>query len=175
MRRRALRFLLASLIILVIGLLLPENFTMPVKGADHRSYDQRSFWYHPWGKSVTHKGVDVFAKRGTPVVSAVSGVVLYTGKLGRGGNVVLVLGPKWRMHYYAHLDRIGTSSGSFLVRGQQLGTVGNTGNAQGKPSHLHYAIRRLLPEPWLNTDGPHGSRKMWFVDPTPLLNSASGS
>jgi|GEM_PF-5216938 len=71
MRRGFVSILLAAVVILSIGLLLPESFTMPVKGATRSSYDQRSFWYHPWGESVSHKGVDVFAKRGTPVLSAV--------------------------------------------------------------------------------------------------------
>ena len=90
-----------------------------------------------------------------------------------GGNVVWVLGPKWRLHYYAHLDSTSTDMGSWLSLGERLGTVGNSGNAKGKPSHLHYAIRRLLPAPWLNIEGPHGSGRMWFVDPTPLLDRAT--
>ena len=146
---------------------------MPVEGAGRGSYDQRSFWYYPWGKSVTHKGVDVFATRGTAVRSAVPGIVVFAGQLSMGGNVVLVLGPKWRLHYYAHLDSTMTLTGSWLSLGERLGTVGNSGNARNKPSHLHYAIRGLLPRPWLNTDGPHGWRRMWFVDPTPLLNSVT--
>lgn len=174
MRRRLFRVFVVMGMILGIGLLLPEPFTMPVRDATRNSYDQRSFWYHPWGRSVTHKGVDVFAARGTPVLSAVPGMVMYTGQVNMGGNVVLVLGPKWRLHYYAHLDSIRTATGSWLSLGEELGTVGTSGNAGGKPAHLHYAIRRLLPAPWLNTEGPHGWRRMWYIDPTPLLNHATG-
>lgn len=173
MRRKLSRLLLAVVALIATGFVLPEPFTLPVQGASHSSYDQRSYWYYPWGKSVTHKGVDVFAARGTAVLSAVPGIVVYTGQLNMGGNVVLVLGPKWRLHYYAHLETIGTRTGSWLSPGEQLGTVGNSGNAKGKPSHLHYTIRRLLPAPWQNTSGPHGWRRMWFVDPTPLLNKAT--
>lgn len=104
---------------------------------------------------------------------SVPGVVVFTGHVKMGGNVVLALGPKWRLHYYAHLDTIRTSVGAWLSRGEQLGTVGNSGNAKGKPSHLHYTIRNVVPRPWLNTTGPHGWRRMWFVDPTPLLNGAT--
>lgn len=173
MRRKLFWSLVAVFAVLGAGLLVPERFTMPVRGATRTSYDQRSFWYYPWGRSVTHKGVDVFASKGTTVQSAVPGVVVFTGHLGMGGNVVLVLGPKWRFHYYAHLDTVRTSMGCWLSRGEELGTVGTTGNAQGKPAHLHYTIRRLLPAPWLHTDGPHGWRRMWYVDPTPLLNAAT--
>ena len=175
MRRNLFRTFFAITAIIGIGFPLPEPFTLPVQGASRSSYDQRSFWCHPWGKSVTHKGVDVFAQRGTTVLSAVPGIVVYTGRLGMGGNVVLVLGPKWRFHYYAHLDSIRTGTGSWLSLGEMLGTVGNSGNAKGKPSHLHYAIRRLVPAPWLNTSGPHGYRRMWFVDPTPLLDRATAA
>ena len=173
MRRKFLLTLTVVFSFLVAGFLLPEPFTLPVQGATRGSYDQHSFWYYPWGKSVTHKGVDPFAERGTPVLSAVPGIVLFTGHVSMGGNVVWVLGPKWRLHYYAHLDSTSTDMGSWLSLGERLGTVGNSGNAKGKPSHLHYAIRRLLPAPWLNIEGPHGSRRMWFVDPTPLLDRAT--
>lgn len=82
---------------------------MPVEGATKSSYHPNSFWFYPWGKSITHKGVDIFAKNGTNVRSSTYGLVIYTGRLSMGGNVVLVLGPKWRLHYYAHLQEIKTS------------------------------------------------------------------
>ncbi|MDH5598340.1 MAG: M23 family metallopeptidase, partial [Cyclobacteriaceae bacterium] len=86
--------------VVITGFLLPQNLIMPVEGASKSDYNGKSFWYFPWGKSVTHKGVDIFAKEGTNVHSAVSGIVLYSGQLEMGGNVVVVLGPKWRMHYF---------------------------------------------------------------------------
>ncbi len=46
---------------------------MPVAGATISSYNQNSFWAYPWGKSVTHKGVDIFAKEGTAVLSSTGG------------------------------------------------------------------------------------------------------
>ena len=173
LKRTVLVLVLLPLCLLLAGFVIPEPFTMPVKHAGRASFDQRSFWYHPWGKSVTHKGVDIFAKAGTPVLSATPGLVLFTGTLGRGGKVTLVLGPRWRFHYYAHLNEFRTVPGAWLSCGEQLGTVGNTGNAAGRPSHLHYTIRSLFPRPWLNDHGPHGGRRMWFVDPTPLLNGAT--
>ena len=47
------------------------------------------------------------------------------------------------------------------------------GNAAGKPTHLHYAIMSLVPYPWQASNGPHGWRKMRYMDPTPLLNAAT--
>ena len=102
---RAKKLLLLILIVTVIEFVIPENFEMPVTGANRNSYNKKSFWYYPWGKSGTHKGVDIFAKTGTPIVSSTGGLVIYSGEISRGGNVVVVLGPKWRIHYYAHLDK----------------------------------------------------------------------
>jgi peptidoglycan LD-endopeptidase LytH len=91
------------LLIVLTGYLIPQQVAIPVKGATSRDWHPKSFWYYPWGKSVTHKGVDIFAREGTPVISATPGIVIYAGTLGRGGNVALVLSSKWRIHYYAHL------------------------------------------------------------------------
>jgi len=102
--------LFAIITIVIAGLCIPQQFTNPVEGADKKSYNPESFWYYPWGRSITHKGVDIFAARGTNVNSSTSGIVLYTGEIAVGGNVVVILGPKWRVHYYAHLDQIKTSS-----------------------------------------------------------------
>jgi len=173
MKRAVKRISLVLALVLLNGMILPQRYRMPVHGADLRSYDARSFWYHPWGKSVTHKGVDIFAKAGTPVNSATDGLVVFTGAWGRGGQVVLVLGPKWRLHYCAHLSAILTGTGERLAAGEPLGTVGNTGKAAGKPAHLHYTIMTLVPLPWQMRSGPHGWRRMWYVDPTPLLNAAA--
>jgi murein DD-endopeptidase MepM/ murein hydrolase activator NlpD len=60
--------------------------------------------------------VDIFAKEGTRVVASTTGIVLFTGEVRRGGNVVVVLGSKWRVHYYAHLQKINTSWFSFYRR-----------------------------------------------------------
>ncbi|MBL8003421.1 MAG: M23 family metallopeptidase [Flavobacteriales bacterium] len=172
MKRWLRRGLVLVLLVALAGMLVPTSFTVPVRGADRRSYDQRSYWYHPWGRSVTHKGVDIFARAGTPVVSADHGLVLFAGENGRGGNVVLALGPGWRLHYYAHLREIIAAPGDLLAPGEAVGTVGSTGNAAGKPAHLHYTIGTMLPRPWLARSGPHGWRRMWYLDPTPLLNAA---
>lgn len=139
---------------------------MPVEGADRSSYHPRSFWYHPWGRSGTHKGVDIFARKGTTVMAATPGLVLYTGEVGMGGRVVLVLGPKWRMHYYAHLEDIHTTRLAWLAKGGTLGTVGDSGNAKGKPPHLHYSVATLIPYPWRVDRSPQGWKKMFYLDPT---------
>ena len=53
-----------------------------------------------------------------------------------------------------------------------LGAVGTTGNAEGKPSHLHYAVLSLLPMPWNWSSATQGWKRMFFVDPDALLRGA---
>lgn len=162
---------LFTLVIFITGMLIPQRFSLPVEGARQADYNQASFWYYPWGESGTHKGVDIFAPKGTRLKSSVSGLVVYTGQKRNGGNVVLILGPKWRFHYYAHLDKITTTRG-WINRNESIGTVGNSGNAQGKPAHLHYSIYSLAPYFLKADSGPQGWKKMFFVNPIPLLNSS---
>ncbi|MBI1307196.1 MAG: peptidoglycan DD-metalloendopeptidase family protein [Bacteroidetes bacterium] len=138
---------------------------MPVEDATKKDYHPKSFWFYPWGRSGVHKGVDIFAKKGTPVFSAVPGLVISTGNLSMGGNYVLVLGPKWRLHYYAHLDSIKTRTLKPVNRNSQIGSVGNTGNAAGKPAHLHYSIFTVFPYPWRADSTPQGWKKMFFLNP----------
>lgn len=171
--RKASKTLLLLLTIFVLGYWIPEFFQMPVNGATIRSYAQNSFWAYPWGKSVTHKGVDIFARKGTQVHSSTPGIVVYTGQFSLGGNVVMVLGPKWQIHYYAHLDSIQASWLEPVSHHSRIGTVGTTGNAAGKPPHLHYSIRRLIPFPWKADKSVQGCKKMGYVNPIPLLNKGT--
>lgn len=138
---------------------------IPVKGATKNSWNKNSFWYYPWGKSGTHKGIDIFAKEGTDVIASTGGLVVYKGVLGRGGNVLLVLGPKWRIQYYAHLKNFNTKSFSFVSKGEKIGEVGTTGNAKGKPPHLHYSYLTLIPFPWRIDFTHQGWKKMFYLNP----------
>ena len=164
-----LRILLVFVTIIVIGLLIPQNLNMPVVGADSNSYNHNTFWHKGWGSSVVHKGVDIFAKKGTSINSSTVGIVLTTGEGGKSGKFVLVLGPKWRLHYYAHLDEIKTKRFAFVTQDTEIGTVGNTGNAAKTPAHLHYSIVTLIPYPWRIDDSSHGIRKMFYLNPIDYL------
>ncbi|MCU0439831.1 MAG: M23 family metallopeptidase [Raineya sp.] len=163
------KILLFILLMLFVGLVLPQRFSMPVEGASSKSYHPKSFWFYPWGKSGTHKGVDIFAKEGTTVKSSTIGLVIYTGNIDLGGNVVLVLGAKWRIHYYAHLKEIHTSSFSWVNRNEKIGSVGTTGNAQGKSPHLHYSITTLIPYIWRIDGSKQGWKKMFYLNPIEYL------
>jgi len=54
----------------LFSLLAPQNFATPVKGSTKSDYHPDSFWFYPWGKSGTHKGVDIFARKETSVVAS---------------------------------------------------------------------------------------------------------
>ena len=100
-----------------------------------------------WGNSRSggrrHSGIDIFAAKGTPVLSTTSGLVTRVGTNGLGGRVVWVLGPGLERHYYAHLSRYGSfRAGDRVEAGSIIGYAGNTGNARGGPVHLHYGIYR---------------------------------
>lgn len=159
-----------SFFILVVGFLCPQNFSMPVEKAGYKSYSQQSFWAYPWGESVTHKGVDIFAPVKTPVHSSTYGIVIGKGVNRLGGNYVKVLGPKWRVHYYAHLDSIKTRMFAIVNRKSVIGTVGTTGNAKGKLPHLHYSIKTIIPYPWNADHSIQGKRKMFYLNPINYLN-----
>jgi murein DD-endopeptidase MepM/ murein hydrolase activator NlpD len=168
--RKIKKILLAFLLIIVIGLLLPQSFSMPVENATNKDFNHKSYWAYPWGKSVTHKGVDIFANKGTNIRSSTKGIVLLKGHRGAGGKYVVILGAKWRLHYYAHMNEIKTSALSFVGHNTIIGTVGNTGNAKNTPSHLHYSILTPIPYPWRADDGIQGWMKMFILNPVEYLN-----
>ena len=117
----------------------PSSLPVPVRGVEARAL--RDTWGGARSGGRRHEGIDIFAKRGTAVVSATEGVVLRVGTNRLGGQVVWVLGPGGQRHYYAHLDRYADIENGQRVRpGTILGYVGTTGNAAGTPPHLHYGI-----------------------------------
>lgn len=168
--RQTRKWAFIPMLVIVLGYLLPQNMVIPVQGASTADWDDHSFWAYPWGSSITHKGIDIFKEKGTPVVASTYGFVVYTHEGGKGGKSVMVLGPKWRFHYYAHLDTIDVLPLEPLATGELIGTVGDTGNAKGKPPHLHYAITTPFPYWWLrDTTAIQGNRKMFHLDPDTWL------
>lgn len=125
----------------LIGENAPQNLPIPVKGVSARAV-RDSFGAARAGDR-THQGIDIFAPRGTPVISTTRGIVTRVGENSLGGTVVWVLGPAGDRHYYAHLGSVADiRSGQRIDAGAVLGTVGTTGNARGTPPHLHYGIYR---------------------------------
>lgn len=170
--RLTVRIVAGALLLLLIGYALPERLQIPVENATSADWNADSFWYEPWGASGVHKGIDIFAPVGRNAIAAVDGIVLYQGRIRIGGNIVIILGPKWRVHYYAHLETIRLRAGTLVTRGEVVGTVGNSGNAAGKPSHLHYVILTPVPYPWRARAGTQGWKRMFYLDPDSKLRAA---
>jgi murein DD-endopeptidase MepM/ murein hydrolase activator NlpD len=118
----------------------------------------------PRGTERHHEALDIMAPKGTKVVATADGkiVKLFTSK--PGGLTVYQFDPSEKYaYYYAHLDRYadGLKEGMEIKRGDPIGYVGSTGNADPNAPHLHFAVFELTPE------------KQWWkgtpVDPYPLL------
>ena len=95
------------------------------------------------GQGRRHDAIDIIAPRGTPVLAVADGVVMKLFQSERGGITLYELAPDRRtIYYYAHLDRYaaGIAEGKPLRRGQVLGYVGDTGDADPGNYHLHFEV-----------------------------------
>ncbi|MDQ5844039.1 MAG: M23 family metallopeptidase [Acidobacteriota bacterium] len=132
-----------------------QALAMPVK--DVRKEQVANTWRAARGTDRLHEGQDIFAQRGTPVLSATDGFVVKIGDNSLGGQTVSVIGAGGRVYYYAHLDSYapGIAEGDSVTTKTVLGYVGTTGNAAGTPPHLHFGVY-----------APGGA-----VNPLPLLSN----
>jgi len=109
-----------------------------------------------------HHGDDIFAPLGAPILAVHKGTVFSVGWNDIGGNRLWLLDTQGNQFYYAHLSAFTplAVNGAHVRAGDVLGFVGNTGDAQGTPYHLHFEVHPvgLL---WKGYDGA--------VDPTPYL------
>jgi hypothetical protein len=120
---------------------MPAPGVLPVPVAGVKPSRLVDTWGGARSEGRKHEGIDIFAKRGTPVLAATEGIVMRVGNNRLGGQVVWVLGPGGQRHYYAHLDGYGdVHAGMRIDAGKIVGYVGNTGNAATTPPHLHYGI-----------------------------------
>jgi murein DD-endopeptidase MepM/ murein hydrolase activator NlpD len=111
-----------------------------------------------------HHGDDVFGSLGQPLVACTDGIVFSVGFNKIGGNRLWIVDSQGNQFYYAHLSAFATSAvnGAHVKAGQVVGFMGNTGDAEGTPYHLHFEVHpvSLL---YLGYDGA--------VDPTPYLKA----
>lgn len=134
-----------------------QNLRMPIVGITTRDLDDS--WGAPRdGGERRHKGIDIFAKRGTSIVAVADGIISYIGDQRLGGHCLWLTTESGVSFYYAHLDRWapGIYEGMEVASGDLLGFVGNTGNAMTTPPHLHFGINQ-------NDE---------MVDPYPVLTRA---
>ena len=118
-----------------------QQLAMPVQGV--RRAQVGDSWHAPRdGGDRQHHGQDIFAPRGTPVLSATDGYILRVGENKLGGQTVSVVGAGGRVYYYAHLDSYADDIGlgDHVTTTTVLGYVGTTGNAAGTSPHLHFGV-----------------------------------
>ena len=101
------------------------------------------------GGDRLHEAIDIMAPEGTSIVAAGPGTVERLFQSRAGGNTIYVRSADGQtIHYYAHLAEYapGLREGQRIRRGQRLGTVGSSGNADPAAPHLHFAIMRTTPD-----------------------------
>jgi murein DD-endopeptidase MepM/ murein hydrolase activator NlpD len=119
-------------------------------------------WFDHVFNGHGYPATDIFAERGTAVVSVTAGVVAFMNDVDRwenppddpalrGGKYVAVRGDDGLQYYFSHLDviRPGLGAGLRVEAGELLGYVGTTGSARHTPPHLHFGIScPTAPEDW---------------------------
>jgi murein DD-endopeptidase MepM/ murein hydrolase activator NlpD len=121
------------------------SLQFPVAGKNSRAI-QSVFGDARDGGKREHHGVDIFAKRYTPIIAPCKGYVRFVGKRGIGGNVIWIYDNQRNQSlYFAHLQTQLVSSRTYVNKGDTIGTVGNSGNARTTPPHLHFAIYKNGP------------------------------
>jgi murein DD-endopeptidase MepM/ murein hydrolase activator NlpD len=91
------------------------------------------------GRNAFHEGVDFFAERGTPILAAAGGIVVYSEHHPEYGNMIEIDHGNDLVTRYAHASKRGVAVGEVVLRGQKIGEVGSTGRSTGP--HLHFEIR----------------------------------
>ena len=115
-----------------------REWSWPVRGDVLTAYRNGPDPY----SSGQHRGIDVAAPVGTPVVAAVAGTVEYAGTVGSAGLTVSQRTSDGRYQLsYLHLSRIAVHRGQSIDAGERLGDVGVSGRPSAERPHLHFGVR----------------------------------
>ena len=116
-----------------------QGYQFPVLGASSYTND----WGAPRASTgIPHQGTDIFAAEGTPIVAVADGVLDRVGWNTIGGYRLWLFDQYGNSFYYAHLSAYSPTAfdGAAVKRGDVLGFVGHTGDAQFTPPHLHFEV-----------------------------------
>ncbi len=105
-------------------------------------YTITSPYGYRWGK--LHKAIDIASRFNSPIMAIESGVVIFSGWMGSGGNVIEIDHLNGYFSEYAHLNERYAKAGDSVKRGSVIGTMGKTGYVTG--THLHFSI--WIGKPW---------------------------
>jgi pyruvate/2-oxoglutarate dehydrogenase complex dihydrolipoamide acyltransferase (E2) component len=154
---RRLLLVLTTFLTLAAALAGPAEaaWLWPVRGEVITQYRNGSDPY----AGGQHRGIDIAAAVGTPVVAAASGEVRFAGTAGSSGLTVSVRTGDGYDTSYLHLSSILVGAGEHVAGGERLGAVGTTGERSATAPHLHFGVRKA------------GSRYA-YVDPLSLLPPA---
>lgn len=150
---------------LTLAIGLEAKLIVPVEGATAADWHPETFWYEPWGSSIVHRGIDIFAEHGADIIAPTGLVIIKTGEAGKSGKYAVGLDRSLRLHYFAHMDSILVDGFDLVSTGMPIGSVGDTGNAKGKPPHLHYGLASVIPRPWNMTDQKLGHLRAFYMNP----------
>ena len=89
-------------------------------------------------KREFHRGIDISARSGAPVVSPANGLVIFNGWQNGYGRVIVLKHARGFKTKYAHLRKSLVKKGQYVKKGTKIGLVGATGRTTG--SHLHYEV-----------------------------------
>jgi murein DD-endopeptidase MepM/ murein hydrolase activator NlpD len=124
--------------------LTPGRYVFPVYG----SAGYGDTYGAPRADVSWHHGIDIFAPLGAPLLAVTDGTVYSVGWNDIGGNRLWLRDTRGNEYYYAHLSAFSplAVNGAIVRAGDVLGFVGNTGDAEGTPYHLHFEVhpRQLL-------------------------------
>jgi peptidoglycan LD-endopeptidase LytH len=116
----------------------------------------RDTWGAPRSGGRSHKGTDVFAAMGEPVLAFTDGVIARHSNGGLGGISVYLQGDDGNLYYYTHLQSIDANGavGRRVQGGELIAYNGDTGNARGGAPHVHFEVKpgggaSINPYPWL--------------------------
>jgi murein DD-endopeptidase MepM/ murein hydrolase activator NlpD len=118
--------------------LSPGGYVFPVYGPAGFS----NTFGAPRADTVWHHGEDIFAPLGTPILAVADGTVFSVGWQPVGGYRLWLRDRLGNQFYYAHLSAYSplALNGTEVRAGAVLGFMGNTGDAEGTPVHLHFEI-----------------------------------
>ncbi|HEY0017742.1 MAG TPA: M23 family metallopeptidase [Longimicrobium sp.] len=129
-----------------------ESALLPVPVEGIRREQLRDTYTQSRSEGRTHHAIDIHAPRGTPVIAVADGVIRKLHSGARGGLAIYLMDDDGTTrYYYAHLDGYaqGIHEGQRVERGEVIGYVGDTGNAQPGDYHLHFSVAVLdSPSRW---------------------------